>query len=115
YLDTSEWRENLEGYVMAVVMASVCSAIICILLMVLLLSPLNLLSYIWMDPAGLAQQFMFQLFIAGLAAGFAVSYLRQAVKVKWGGRLSRIIWDELFSFGELADGIKLVHALLAAL
>jgi uncharacterized membrane protein len=114
YLDVSEWRENLEGYVPAVVITSVCSAFICILLMVLLLSPLGLLPYIWTDPTGLGQQFMFQLVVAGLGAGFAVSYLRQAVKVHWRERWSLMLVDNLFVFRGLPDSIKLIHALLAA-
>lgn len=83
YLDVSEWQENLQGYVMVVVSASVCSAIISILLMVLVLSPINLLQYMWEDPVGLVHQFLFQLLVAGLAASFAVTYMYDAVKVKW--------------------------------
>jgi hypothetical protein len=118
YLDLSEWRESLQGYVMVVVMASLCSAISCILLMVLLLSPLGLLWLVWTDPAGLARQFLFQLFVAGLAAGFAVSYLRHAVELQWrnGGQksLSRIVLEGLVVFRERSDYTKLIHALLAA-
>jgi hypothetical protein len=117
-LDRSEWRESLQGYVMVVVIASVSSAVVCILLMVLLLSPLGLLTNIWTDPAGLAQQFLFQLVVAALAAGFAVTYLRHAVKMQWhdGGhkRWSRIIQEGFFFFRDLPDCIKLVHAVLAA-
>ena len=68
---------------MVVVNASLCSTVIYILLLVLLLSPLGLLPWIWTDLAGLAQQFLFQLVVAGLAAGFAVSYLRHAVRMRW--------------------------------
>jgi hypothetical protein len=117
-LDRSEWRESLQGYVMVVVIASVSSAVVCILLMVLLLSPLGLLTSIWTDPAGLAQQFLFQLIVAALAAGFAVTYLRHAVKLQWhdGGhkRWSRIIQEGFFFFRDLPDCVKLIHAVLAA-
>ena len=118
YLDLSEWRESLQGYVMIVVMASLCSAISCILLMVLLLSPLGLLWLVWTDPASLAQQFLFQLFVAGLAAGFAVSYLRHAVVLQWrnGGHrtLLRIVLEGFGVFRERSDYTKLIHGLLAA-
>jgi hypothetical protein len=117
-LDLSEWRENLQGYVMVVVTASVSSAVICILLMVLLLYPLGLLPGFWTDPAGLAQQFLFQLVVAGFAAGFTVTYLRHAVKLQWhdGGpkRWSRIILEGFFYFRDLPDCVKLIHAVLAA-
>src|ERR1700704_3914381 len=104
---------------MVVLIASLSSAVICVLLMVLLLSPLGLLSYIWTDPAGLAQQFLFQLVVAGLAAGFAVAYLRHAVRLPWhnGGQpkgWSRIVLEGFFYFRDLPDCIKLIHALLAA-
>ena len=115
-LDLSEWRENLQGYVMVVVTASASSAIICILLMVLLLYPIGQLP--WMDPAGLVQQFLFQLVVAAFAAGFAITYLRHAVKVQWldGGHTtwSSIIWGGFFRFRDLPDCVKLIHALLAA-
>jgi hypothetical protein len=121
YLDLSEWRENLQGYVMVVVTASLCSAVICILLMVLLLSPLGLIWLIWTDPAGLAQQFLFQFLVAGLAAGFTVSYLRHAVDLQWRSgvhnghkRWSRIILGEFVLFREGPDYIKVVHGVLAA-
>ena len=117
-LELSEWRENLQGYVMVVVTASLCSSVICILLMVLLLSPLELLGQIWGDLAGLAQQFLFQFFIAGLAAAFAVSYLRHAVQLQWryGGQENwpRILLQSFVLFRELPDYIKLMHAVLAA-
>jgi len=119
-LDLSEWRESLQGYLMVVVKASLCSAIICILLMVLLLSPLGLLSYIWTDPAGLAQQFLFQLFVAALAAALALSYLRHAVGLQWRNSdgtqkgLLRIVLEGFLGFRERADFTKLVHGLLAA-
>jgi hypothetical protein len=117
-LDLSEWRENLQGYVTVVVTASLSSAVVCILLMVLLLSPLDLLSYIWTDPAGLAQQFLFQLAVAALAAGFAVTYLRYAVKLHWRNDghkgWPRIILQEVFFFRDLPDCVKLIHAGLAA-
>jgi hypothetical protein len=117
-LDLSEWREDLQGYVMVIVTASVSSAFICILLMVLLLYPVELLPNIWTDPAGLAQQFLFQLVVAGFAAGFTVTYLRHAVKLQWhnGGhtKWSRIIWDGFFRLRDLPDSIKLIHAVLAA-
>ena len=118
YLDLSEWREDLQGYVMVVLTASLFSAIICILLMVLLLSPVGLLSNVWKDPAGLAQQFLFQFSVAGLAAAFAVTYLRNAVKMQWrnGGRKSmiRILVEGFVLFREGPDYVKLVHGVLAA-
>jgi hypothetical protein len=118
YLELSDWRENLQGYVMVVVNASLCSTVMYILLLVLLLSPLGLLPLMWTDLAGLAQQFLFQLFVAGLAAGFAVSYLRHAVRMQWPkgahGNWPRILLEGFVSFRELPDFIKLVHAVLAA-
>jgi hypothetical protein len=117
-LDLSDWREDLQGYVMVVVTASVSSAVICILSIVLLLYPVGLLPNIWTDPAGLAQQFLFQLVVAGFAAGFTITYLRHAVKLQWhdGGHMkwSRIIWDGFFRLRDLPDSIKLIHAVLAA-
>jgi hypothetical protein len=126
YLDVSEWQENLQGYVTVVLMASACSAIIAILLMVLLLTPLNLLVHMWEDPAGLANQLLMQFAIAGLAAGFAVIYLRDAVKLKWETdeerkdknekrRMRRIILQEFIYIRRWADLRKVVHGVLAAL
>ena len=103
---------------MVVVMASVCSAVICILLMVLLLSPLGLLRHMWTDPAGLGQQFLFQLLVAGLAAGFAVSYLRHAVKLRWSNGKQKglllVVVEGFVLFRERADFTKLIHGVLAA-
>lgn len=145
YLDVSEWQENLQGYVMVVAMASVCSAIISILLMVLVLSPIGLLQYMWEDPIGLVHQFLFQLLVAGVAAGFAVTYLCDAIKVRWmighestdwlekkseaekrGGEgtkerkaeresVGEIIFQEFFRFNGWADVKKIVHGVIAAL
>jgi hypothetical protein len=117
-LESADWRESLQGYVMVVVNASLCSTVIYILLLVLLLSPLGLLPWIWTDLAGLAQQFLFQLVVAGLAAGFAVSYLRHAVRMRWRNgehqNWLRVILDGFLLFRERPDFIKLVHAVLAA-
>jgi hypothetical protein len=117
-LESSDWRENLQGYVMVVMNASLCSTVIYILILVLLLSPLGLLPWIWTDLAGLAQQFMFQLFVAGLAASFAVSYLRHAVRMRWRNDAHqswpRVILEGFVLFRELPDFIKLIHAVLAA-
>ncbi len=57
--------------------------------------------------------------VAGLAAGFAVAYLRHAVTLPWhnGGQpkgWSRIVLEGFFYFRDLPDCIKLIHALLAA-
>ena len=118
YLELSDWRENLQGYVMVVVNASLCSTVIYVLLLVLLLSPLGLLPLIWTDLTGLGQQFLFQLFVAGLAAGFTVSYLRHAVGMRWrigaDSDWPRIILEGFVRFREFPDFIKLIHAVLAA-
>jgi hypothetical protein len=86
--------------------------------MVLLLFPIGLLANIWTDPAGLAQQFLFQLFVAALAAGFTVSYLRHAVELQWrnGGhrKWSRTILDGFIFFREGPDYIKVLHGVMAA-
>ena len=82
-LNLSEWRESLQGYVMVVVKASLCSQSFAYLLMVLLLSPLSLLSYIWTDLAGLAQQFHVPAVCRCSCCSLALSYLRHAVSLQW--------------------------------
>src|SRR4029077_19619277 len=103
---------------MVVMNASLCSTVIYILILVLLLSPLGLLPWIWTDLAGLAQQFLFQLVVAGLAARFAGRYLRHAVRMRWRNgehqNWPRVILDGFLLFRERPDFIKLAHAVLAA-
>lgn len=117
-LELSEWRENLQGYVVTVLNASLCAAVICILLMVLLLAPFRLLPFLWSDLAGLGQQLLFQFFVAALTAGFALCYLRQAISSQWQHE-NRENWPRIFLEGFVmfrgpADYIKVIHAAIAA-
>lgn len=128
YLESSEWKEGLQSYVMTVLYTALISSTIIILLMSLILTPLGELSLIWKDPAGLLQQFLFQFTMAALISAFALNYLKTAVKPPWhwpeadwpgrGGRRVgwfRVALRNLFYFKTPADYVKLGHACVAAL
>ena len=103
-LDSFDWEEGLQSYVWLVVTASVLTSVVCLILIILVFSALNILKDVIYSPSAFALLFGQQFAVAALAAGFGLMYFREAAR-----------WPKRSMLRDLLNREALAHAACAAL